>query len=86
MTLPDLPPTFRSPTPEEQPWWWRLEDRDANEVTITGEHADQRFPSQSDAESWVGEWFDDLIGLGVDQVVLFEGERRVYGPMSLHPS
>lgn len=84
MNLPDLPSSFRTPAPEEQSWWWRLEDREGAEVTISGEHADQRFPSQSDAESWVGEFFGDLVGLGVDQVVLFEDERRVYGPMSLH--
>lgn len=85
MNLPDAPSAFRSPTPPEQLWWWRTEDRDGNEVTVTGEHADERFPSQSDAESWVGEVFGELVEQGVDAVVLFEGERRVYGPMSLHP-
>lgn len=85
MNLPDAPPTFRSPTPPDHPWWWRAETSEGAEVTITGEHADQRFASQSDAESWVGEVFGELAEQGIDAVVLFEGERRVYGPMSLHP-
>ena len=86
--LPDQPPTFRKPTAEERPWFWRLEDAAGTEVTPSGDgtadFVDQRFASQADAESWVGEFFGDLVDLGVDQVVLFEHERRVYGPMSLH--
>jgi hypothetical protein len=85
MNLPEQPPTFRPPTPAERPWWWRLEDAEGNEVSVDGELADQRFTSQADAESWVGEAFADLADEGVDAVVLFELERRVYGPMSLHP-
>ena len=42
------------------------------------------FPSQSDAESWIGEVWRDLLEDGVEQVTLFEGDREVYGPMSLH--
>jgi hypothetical protein len=83
--LPDQPPTFRRPTAAERPWTWRLEDASGTEVTVTGDLADQRFASQADAESWVGETFGDLASAGVDQVVLFEHDRRVYGPMSLHP-
>ena len=89
MNLPDQPPTFRRPTVAERPWSWRLEDADGAEVTPTGDDADglvdQRFASQADAESWVGEIFGELAAAGVDQVTLFEHDRRVYGPMSLHP-
>lgn len=46
---------------------------------------EQRFPSQSDAETWLGEMWPDLRAAEVDAVSLFEGDRRVYGPMSLHP-
>jgi hypothetical protein len=42
------------------------------------------FPSQSDAESWLGEVWRELLEDGVDQVTLFEAGREVYGPMSLH--
>ena len=83
MNLPDQPATFRKPTPTERPWWWRLEDSEGNEVEVSGELAEQRFSSQADAESWVGEIWSELAEEGVDAVTLFELERRVYGPMSL---
>lgn len=82
--VPPEPPTFRpSPVPP-RPWTWRLEDSSGAVVEITGDLADQSFSSQSDAESWVGEFYADLAELGVDAVTLFEAEREVYGPMSLH--
>ena len=84
MTLPEPPPTFRRPTAAERPWWWRLEDAAGAEVAVDGELGTQRFSSQADAESWVGETWAELAALGVDQVTLLEHERRVYGPMSLH--
>ena len=64
-------------------WTWRLEDDGGSEVST--EEATPSFPSQSDAESWLGELWPDLLDAGVGQVVLLEGEREVYGPMSLHP-
>lgn len=85
MILPDQPPTFRPPSAEERPWWWRMESAAGEEVALAGELSGQRFPTQSDAESWVGEVWADLAAAGVDGVTLFELERRVYGPMSLHP-
>lgn len=63
-------------------WRWRLEDSSGKEVQAEG--GDQEFPSQSDAESWVGEAWRELLDAGVDAVTLFEGDREVYGPMSLH--
>jgi hypothetical protein len=44
------------------------------------------FPSQGEAETWVGEVWRELVAEGVDAVSLFEEGRKVYGPMSLHPS
>jgi hypothetical protein len=64
-------------------WSWRLESADGTPVTGA---TSERFPSQADAESWIGEVWGDLLDQGVDQVVLVEGEREVYGPMSLHPA
>jgi hypothetical protein len=84
VNLPDQPPSFRPPSPAERPWWWRLEDASGEEVDVDEEHADQRFASQADAESWVGEIWADLAAAGVDAVSLFEFDRQVYGPMSLH--
>jgi hypothetical protein len=43
------------------------------------------FPSQSDAESWIGEIWPELLHAGVEQVTLMEDARKVYGPMSLRP-
>lgn len=84
MNLPEHPPTFHQPSATDRPWWWRLEDAAGGEVTVAGDLADQRFASQADAESWVGEIWSDLAAEGVDAVTLFEHDRRVYGPMSLH--
>ena len=87
MNLPDQPSAFRPPAPTDRPWWWRLEDASGAEVTLSGdaaeEYAAQRFPSQGDAESWVGETWPALLELGVAQVTLFELDREVYGPMAL---
>ncbi len=84
MNLPDQPSTFRQPTAAERPWAWRLEGADGAEVTVEGDLAGQRFASQADAESWVGEFWAELAEVGVDAVTLFEHDREVYGPMSLH--
>ncbi|GGO75230.1 hypothetical protein [Nocardioides deserti] len=85
MNLPEQPSTFRPPTESERPWWWRLENAAGEEVRVEGHLGTERFSNQSDAESWVGEVFAELAAEGVDAVTLFELERRVYGPMSLHP-
>ncbi len=66
-------------------WRWRLEDSSGAEVAAEGV-ACPDFPSQSDAESWVGEVWRELLDAGVDAVTLLEGDREVYGPMSLHAS
>ena len=65
-------------------WTWRYERTDGSPAT--SEHStDESFPSQSDAETWIGEVWKDLLDDGVDQVTLLEDSRVVYGPMSLHP-
>ena len=43
------------------------------------------FPSQADAETWIGEAWHELLAGGVEQVSLLNGSETVYGPMSLHP-
>jgi hypothetical protein len=83
VNLPDQPPTFRPPSAAERPWWWRLEDDAGADVAVSEEYADQRFVSQADAESWVGESWAELAEEGVASVTLFDGDRAVYGPMSL---
>lgn len=44
------------------------------------------FPSQADAETWIGESWRELLAEGVEQVTLLDGDREVYGPMSLRPA
>jgi hypothetical protein len=68
-------------------WRWRFEDSSGAEVGVAEDGAAagvSGFPSQSDAESWIGEVWHELLDEGVDQVTLFEADREVYGPMSLH--
>ena len=83
MNLPEQPATFRQPTPSERPWWWQLHDAGGDDARVPEEYSDQRFASQADAESWVGEVWAELSAAGVDAVTLFEHDREVYGPMSL---
>lgn len=64
---------------------WSFEKTDGSDVS-SGDLPTERFPTQADAESWIGEAWRDLLERGVDQVRLLEGDREVYGPMSLHPT
>lgn len=80
--LPDQPSTVVESGDSDRPWWWRFETSSGEGVTVA-HHADQRFATQGDAESWVGEIWADLAEHGVAAVTLFEHGRQVYGPMSL---
>ncbi|HEU0100740.1 MAG TPA: hypothetical protein VFR07_00300 [Mycobacteriales bacterium] len=66
-------------------WTWRYEAADGSEIAAPAGEA-ETFPSQADAESWIGEEWRRLLDSGVHQVVLLDGERRVYGPMGLSAS
>ena len=79
--VPSGPESHFGSSPLEQlVWHWRCLDASGNEVT---REESPRFPSQGDAETWVGEVWRDLREEGVESVVLLEGDREVYGPMSL---
>jgi hypothetical protein len=41
------------------------------------------FASQGEAETWLGEFYPELMSAGVRAVSLYEEDRLVYGPMSL---
>lgn len=43
----------------------------------------QEFDSKEAAEEWMSLFYDDLVALGVAEATLMEGDRVVYGPMSL---
>jgi hypothetical protein len=66
-------------------WTWRYESADGEPVTPTDLPPAETFPTQSDAESWLGEEWRALLAAGVSRVTLLEGDRVVYGPMSLDP-
>jgi len=67
-------------------WHWQPSARQGADAIDTAELGlGQQFPSQGDAESWLGEAYPDLMHAGVDSVTLYEDERLVYGPMSLEP-
>lgn len=62
-------------------WSWKLESAHGEPVETTVEPPS--FSSQSDAESWLGEVWRELVDDGAAQASLFDDERLVYGPMSL---
>ena len=62
---------------------WRFEAADGSGLIVADEPGG--FPSQADAESWVGESWRELLASGVEQVSLLRDGEKVYGPMSLRP-
>lgn len=68
--------------PSTGEWWWHLETDSAQPVTDSS-YAAQRFPSQAEAEAWLSEIWGELADEGVAAVRLLQGDREVYGPMSL---
>jgi len=66
-------------------WTWRAEDADRAAVS-TGSAANiPSQPTQSDAETWLGEYWRDLAADGVAGVSLYCDGALVYGPMPLTP-
>ena len=66
------------------PWTWRYEKADGAAVSGAGPQ-EAVFASQGDAESWLGENWRELLDAGIDQVTLYDDDRKEYGPMSLRP-
>lgn len=68
-------------------WTWTYEGPDGAPVRPADDAPEQpSFPTQADAESWVGEVWRELREAGVSAVSLYEGDRKAYGPMSLDPA
>lgn len=63
---------------------WRWIGVDVDAATSAAAGLDQEFPTQADAEAWLGASFEALTDAGVDAVTLTQDGRDVYGPMSLH--
>jgi len=62
-------------------WAWRYEGGEGKKDAGGSE----AFPSQSDAESWLGQSWKELVAAGVVTAVLVEDERVEYR-MSLLPA
>lgn len=62
-------------------WTWRYE----GPAGSAHESASETFPSQSDAESWLGQTWRELAAKGVVTAVLCEDDRVEY-QMSLLPA
>lgn len=82
MSPPASDSFFSRPGDDTQAAWrWRCHDSTGQPLAPA--RADHGFPTQADAESWLGEEWRALVEDGVEQVTLLEGDREVYGPMSL---
>jgi hypothetical protein len=64
-------------------WTWRYQNSDGLVVVPEGAPEAEMSPTQGDAETWLGEIWQQLAEAGVEAVVLLEDGREVYGPMSL---
>ena len=63
---------------------WRYEGPDGSTINSPQLPAGS-FPSQADAETWVGETWRELLDGGVEQVSLLRDDEVVYSGMSLRP-
>ena len=64
-------------------WHWRAGPTGGTRGGGLKPLSPERFPTQGEAESWLGETYPDLLASGVNAVSLYEGDRLVYGPMGL---
>lgn len=62
-------------------WHWRYAG-----AATTADTSSSAFPTQAEAEAWLGESWAELRESGVLAVTLVEDGREVYGPMSLDPA
>jgi hypothetical protein len=66
-------------------WTWRYESAAGKQVSLAEAPATEPFATRSDAESWLGENYRELLSAGVDQVTLLQDGTASY-TMSLHPA
>jgi hypothetical protein len=68
-------------------WTWIYQNEDGSPAdALPPEAVLTPFPSQSDAETYIGESWQALIEGGVSAVTLYEDDHEAYGPMSLKPA
>ncbi|WP_265444131.1 hypothetical protein [Flexivirga meconopsidis] len=63
-------------------WTWSYEDTGGAQLSAP-QLVTTAFPTQNDAESWLGEHWRTLADEGVAAVTLHEDDTVVYGPMPL---
>lgn len=64
-------------------WYWQPSGGPPDAEGQSALGLDRLFDSQGDAESWLGEFYPDLVDADVESVTLYENDRLVYGPMML---
>lgn len=64
-------------------WRWQPIGGSWTESSLKSAGLLDTFADQASAEAWLTSFYDDLLDEGVAQVSLFDGDRLVYGPMSL---
>ncbi|PWJ24809.1 hypothetical protein ATK17_0910 [Branchiibius hedensis] len=63
-------------------WTWTYEDA-SGAVVADASLPHTSYPTQSDAESWLGDTWRELRAQGVSSVTLYVDGTPVYGPMGL---
>ena len=63
-------------------WTWNLEPAESGGA-LSPDLDNPDHSTQSDAESWLGENWPDLLAAGVAQASLMRDGELIYGPMSL---
>jgi hypothetical protein len=68
-------------------WTWQYFDNDGVIIDTPVEPCvTSAFPSQLDAEAFFSDTWAELQIAGISAVALLDGDRVVYGPMSLDPA
>ena len=68
-------------------WTWIYQNEDGSPTDVLPPEAVlTSFPTQSDAESFIGETWQALLNGGITAVTLYEDAHEIYGPMLLKPA
>jgi hypothetical protein len=68
-------------------WTWIYQNEDGSpSPSLPPEAVITSFPTQADAEEYIGQTWEELLAGGVQAVTLYEADHEVYGPMSLKPA
>ncbi len=64
-------------------WTWTYQAAGGG-VPAAGPTTSSAFPTQADAEAWLGQEWQGLLDAGLESVTLVRDDQVVYGPMTLH--